>query len=988
KRLPVVFGAPEGFSQAGFLARVAASGQDGDLHRWFEAAHMTAEAGDLLRAAVAPGSLVIGYELSQGTRDVLDLCGVPWIDIWLHPVRFYEDLLFAVQASDPGIRRRLSAHQFDEQPVFDKARGLKTALRQGRWGHQMALVEGAILFAGQLPQDKTVLSNGRFQRLQDHSDTFRALSLSVPHVYYLDHPKLGRRDADVSDFLAGFPNVSRLEAPTYALLADPRIVGVAALSSSLCVEAGFFGKTGRRFLPPAFPLEGEAGYVGTFRKIADPEFWRDILSPLVAMSETPCAVTRGDEAPLRDRIGFHWSEVDLPGRQATDQLVSFDVFDTLLTRIHARPDHVFEAMAVRAADLAGCAPEQFRAARQTAERRARKAALAEGREEPRLRDIYRAMVGTEETARVDALMALEIAEEIRSIRALPEGRRHFDAALARGQAPVILSDSCHDAETIAVLLEHAGFAGWLAIFTSADQGRTKASGGLYEVVRDTIGVGRAGWHHYGNSSKSDVEAARASGLKATHLPCPMERLRADFPTLRPAVNRLESEDVESGLLIKSAALACADHGASASPAWRFGAVCLGPLLAGFAIWLHRTIRADGVTRLGFLTREGEVMRRCFTLLFPEIETFDVIASRHIAGRTGAVEAADILAAAERVSQGETVAAWCQRIAGIPPDPQALAQSGISDPQALIGNDCPRERLRSFATLIAEDAVRANRALAGRYQAYLGACAMEVPGTAIVDIGYRGTMQSAIEGFIGRELRGYYLAAAPTGKAVRGYLTETFRPGGTRQIERNRAVYETVLCAAGATYTDLQPAGGSWTGLRHGAGDDAARAQFVDLAHAGALAMVQAFRQAAPDPAALTITPESANLALATLLSSPDEASARLIGGLTFDDARASVRPVALADPAQDTVPLWSEAAVLLRRRGGLRRHRKGPSFSLQGPYGLAGWRHLMTPFVALAIGRIGQAHDVDHFRDDPIGFFRRLSDPRYRRIGRWLYPKD
>ncbi|MCV6595363.1 MAG: hypothetical protein OIF48_20635, partial [Silicimonas sp.] len=47
KRLPVVFGAPEGFSQAGFLARVAASGQDGDLHRWFEAAHMTAEAGDL-----------------------------------------------------------------------------------------------------------------------------------------------------------------------------------------------------------------------------------------------------------------------------------------------------------------------------------------------------------------------------------------------------------------------------------------------------------------------------------------------------------------------------------------------------------------------------------------------------------------------------------------------------------------------------------------------------------------------------------------------------------------------------------------------------------------------------------------------------------------------------------------------------------------------------------------------------------------------------
>lgn len=57
-----------------------------------------------------------------------------------------------------------------------------------------------------------------------------------------------------------------------------------------------------------------------------------------------------------------------------------------------------------------------------------------------------------------------------------------------------------------------------------------------------------------------------------------------------------------------------------------------------------------------------------------------------------------------------------------------------------------------------------------------------------------------------------------------------------------------------------------------------------------------------------------------------------------------------------------------------------------GPYGLLGWRHLLTPLVALVIGRIGNAEDVSYFRRDPIGFFRELSNPRLRRLGRLLYP--
>ncbi len=63
-----------------------------------------------------------------------------------------------------------------------------------------------------------------------------------------------------------------------------------------------------------------------------------------------------------------------------------------------------------------------------------------------------------------------------------------------------------------------------------------------------------------------------------------------------------------------------------------------------------------------------------------------------------------------------------------------------------------------------------------------------------------------------------------------------------------------------------------------------------------------------------------------------------------------------------------------------------PAWRPWGPYGVLGWRHLMTALLAPAIRHAGNDRDVEDFRADPIGFFRGLSDPRLRLIGRMLYP--
>ncbi len=65
-----------------------------------------------------------------------------------------------------------------------------------------------------------------------------------------------------------------------------------------------------------------------------------------------------------------------------------------------------------------------------------------------------------------------------------------------------------------------------------------------------------------------------------------------------------------------------------------------------------------------------------------------------------------------------------------------------------------------------------------------------------------------------------------------------------------------------------------------------------------------------------------------------------------------------------------------------------PGLEMTGPYGLFGWRHLMTAPLASIIKCVGDPADAEQYRRNPILFFRELSDPRFRKLGRALYPFD
>ncbi|OJF98466.1 cell surface protein [Pararhizobium antarcticum] len=73
----------------------------------------------------------------------------------------------------------------------------------------------------------------------------------------------------------------------------------------------------------------------------------------------------------------------------------------------------------------------------------------------------------------------------------------------------------------------------------------------------------------------------------------------------------------------------------------------------------------------------------------------------------------------------------------------------------------------------------------------------------------------------------------------------------------------------------------------------------------------------------------------------------------------------------------------IQKRDGL---RAGPLWRAYGPYGLLGWRHLLTPLISGIIGKVSGQYDVQIYREDPITFFREVPDAKLRLLGRILYP--
>ncbi|MFC5354305.1 HAD family hydrolase [Azospirillum himalayense] len=290
-------------------------------------------------------------------------------------------------------------------------------------------------------------------------------------------------------------------------------------------------------------------------------------------------------------------------------LVTLDVFDTLLLRRCGPPEAVFERVAQAARSAALLDPsvtdDAFVIMRRQAEARARSQSG-----DVDLAAIYRALeLHDTDTAALERL-------ERRVERAMAIANPYMLSLLGhlqeQGTPVLLISDMYLGGAEIRGMLESVGIAAgrnYERLHVSCDHGASKAGGVLFRMIlAQHPGLRPDRVLHIGDDPVTDKAGAAAAGIRALHYTLPgwlNEMVRRE--TLLGTLPR--------GPLVPARGLAA--RGVRARDGngfwYGYGATVLGPVAVHYASWVVRDAAARGIRRIAPLMREGELLGQLMVL---------------------------------------------------------------------------------------------------------------------------------------------------------------------------------------------------------------------------------------------------------------------------------------------------------------------------------------------------------------------------------------
>ena len=280
------------------------------------------------------------------------------------------------------------------------------------------------------------------------------------------------------------------------------------------------------------------------------------------------------------------------------QVVSFDVFDTLLKRDVKLPTDIFDVMAkdIINKELA----ENFKALRIQAEKNARKYSL---KKEISLEEIYEKFSGITESER-QGLIKLEKETESRFLHANIDILNIYKECVRQGKKVYVISDMYLPTDFIAEVLVREGFCGYTKLFVSSDYNAVKSDGSLFDIVRNDQNIETSDWIHIGDSYQSDKKAAEANGITSFQIPTTYCKLYG-----RSVAG---TNDLKDNILLSFINNRIPNN---SSDYYKFGYNYFGPFLWKYVNWLHKEFLSYNPKKVFFFSRDGLIMKKAYEIIF-------------------------------------------------------------------------------------------------------------------------------------------------------------------------------------------------------------------------------------------------------------------------------------------------------------------------------------------------------------------------------------
>lgn len=459
-------------------------------------------------------------------------------------------------------------------------------------------------------------------------------------------------------------------------------------------------------------------------------------------------------------------------------VVSFDFFDTLVFRDVKVPKQVFEIVSIQYQKIYGITLNNFVNNRVEAEHNAR----VSFNREVTLEEIYSFFPNTYSNITRKRLANLEKQTELQITIPNSEMLDILYYAKSIGKKVIIISDFYMGKEFIQAVLDKHNIS-VDNIFVSCDIGETKSEGNIYHYVTNQVNVEAHKILHIGDNYVSDYKNAIKNGFQSIWYERTIyKEKRYRFYN----IENVNSDHVDCFISNRIRAF-------SKEVDYADGYSVMGPMLFGFCNWLHSEIIKEGIDIVFFLSRDGKIIKSAFDILFDDIKTNYLYASRRALQVPSISSASDIdeaigcvnledKATIERIflklGMSET---WIRKFC----ETHAIDSKQYINVRDLMQNDSAKEML--FHESFSEIKNNADYEKS-TYLNYLHE--MNFRGkVAIVDIGWYGSMQEALLSLCGEnvDIYGYYIGVDPFAERqkylkMKGYLFDGKHNVNLRKIQ--------------------------------------------------------------------------------------------------------------------------------------------------------------------------------------------------------------
>lgn len=302
-------------------------------------------------------------------------------------------------------------------------------------------------------------------------------------------------------------------------------------------------------------------------------------------------------------------------------IISFDIFDTIIMRKILRPESVFDVIEkdIKCNIIEGFEFKKFR-------NKAVEMALKED-VNPTIKQIYNCFqkIANIESSMVKKIMDLEIQTEKRFLVPRQSIVDAMKYATKIGKQVYLISDMYLDRSIIKEILDELGINSYDDIFVSCDVKKSKwPNGDIFVYYKERIVKNKSQkLLHIGDNISADIECARAKNIDTFYIMDVYEMLvQSHLSDLLVNVRTLEDEII-LGLIIAKVlnnpfALSKFKGKLYINEIGCIGYIGYGPLLVGFTNWLINKYKGKENSNILFLARDGYVLIQVYNRIVKEM----------------------------------------------------------------------------------------------------------------------------------------------------------------------------------------------------------------------------------------------------------------------------------------------------------------------------------------------------------------------------------